>query len=48
MFSECPSFFVLFGYNHGALNLHLHVVAVIVGDHVTTSRETINFELVKT
>ena len=28
MFSECPSFFVLLVYNDGALNLHLHVVAL--------------------
>ena len=28
MFSESPSFFVLFVWNHGALNLRLHVVAL--------------------
>ena len=30
MFSECPSFLVLFVYNGGALNFHLHVVALSV------------------
>ena len=30
MFSECPSFFLLFVYNDGALNLRLHVVALPV------------------
>ena len=30
MFSECPSFFLLFVYNDGALILHRHVVALPV------------------
>ena len=30
MFSECPLFFLLFVCNDGALNLHLHVVALPV------------------
>ena len=28
MFSECPSFFVVFVNNDGALNLHLYVVVL--------------------